>query len=117
MEESGVLKKERSQKQLQATQAKEHNMPKNTRIVGFDGPPCRRCGRPTEIREHERITEKELAKPSYYTRWYNCRNQNCRTTLIMPPEFKVWMWNENPGDGTEATRGGEQKRSDVSSNG
>lgn len=65
----------------------------NMKIVGLDGPPCPRCGCPTEIREHERITEKELAKPFYYSRWYICRNRDCTTTNIMPQEFKVW--NEN----------------------
>jgi len=62
---------------------------KNTKIVSLDGPPCPRCGGPTEIREHERITEKELAKQFYYSRWYNCPNQDCITTTIMPDEFKV----------------------------
>jgi hypothetical protein len=71
-------------------------MAKNMKIVGFDGPPCRRCGCPTEIREHERVTEKELGKPFYYRRWYNCRNRDCRTTLIMPDEFKVWNENAAP---------------------
>jgi hypothetical protein len=27
------------------------------------------------------------------SRWYNCRNQYCKTTLNTPDEFKVW--NEN----------------------
>jgi hypothetical protein len=35
-----------------------------------------------------------LARPFYYTRWYNCRNRDCTTRLIMPDEFKVW--NANP---------------------
>jgi hypothetical protein len=71
-------------------------MAKNTKIVSLNGPPCPRCGRATEIREHERITEKELARPFYYSRWYNCPNQNqdCKTTTIMPDEFKVWSENQ-----------------------
>jgi hypothetical protein len=68
-------------------------MSKNMKIGSFDGPPCPRCGCPTEIREHERITEKELAKPFYYSRWYYCQNRDCKTTTIMPDEFKVR--NEN----------------------
>jgi hypothetical protein len=63
---------------------------KNMKIVDLDGPPCPRCGCSTEIREHERITGKELARPFYYSRWYNCQNRNCKTKLIMPPEFRVW---------------------------
>jgi hypothetical protein len=62
---------------------------KNMRVVSFDGPPCRRCGCPTEVREHKEVTAKELARPFYYTRWFNCLNRRCRTTLIMPEEFKV----------------------------
>jgi hypothetical protein len=62
---------------------------KNMRVVGLDGPPCRRCGCPTEVREHKEVTAKELARPFYYARWFNCLNRRCRTTLIMPEEFKV----------------------------
>ena len=67
---------------------------KNTRVLGLVGPKCRRCGRPTEVREHEAITQKELCNTTYYSRWYCCVNQKCRTTLIMPEEFKVF--NELP---------------------
>jgi hypothetical protein len=69
-------------------------MAKNTKIVSLNGPPCPRCGCPTEIREHERITEKELARPFYYSRWYNCPNEDCQTKQIMPPAFRVWNENE-----------------------
>jgi hypothetical protein len=65
-------------------------MAKNTKIVSLNGPPCPRCGCPTEIREHERITEKELAKQFYYSRWHNCPNRKCKTTIIHAVEFKVW---------------------------
>jgi hypothetical protein len=65
-------------------------MAKNSKIVSLDGLPCPRCGRPTEIREHERVTEKELAQPFYYSRWYNCPNRSCKTKVITAPEFMVW---------------------------
>jgi len=65
-------------------------MNKNTKIIGHDGPSCRRCGEPTQIREHERVTPKELRRHFYYSRWYRCVNKNCRTTEIMPDEFRVW---------------------------
>jgi hypothetical protein len=65
-------------------------MARNMKIIGIDGPPCPRCGGSTEIRERKRITEKEMARPFYYTRWYNCRNRDCTTTQIMPDEFRVW---------------------------
>jgi hypothetical protein len=63
---------------------------KNMKIVSFDGPPCPRCGCPSEIREHERITDKELARPFYYRRWCNCRSETCQTNIIHADEFKVW---------------------------
>jgi hypothetical protein len=60
-------------------------------IVGSSGGcPCPRCGRATEIREHRYITAKELRKPYYYRRWYFCRNPNCRTSIIVLPEFRVF---------------------------
>jgi hypothetical protein len=62
----------------------------NVKIVGQDGPNCPRCERPTEIREHAFITTKMLQQPFYYSRWYNCTNKGCITTLIMPKEFMVW---------------------------
>jgi len=58
-------------------------------IVGGDGPPCPRCCKPTQIREHKHIGEKELSKPFYFSRWYYCENQQCKTNTIMPEEFKV----------------------------
>jgi hypothetical protein len=60
---------------------------------------CPRCNRHTQIREHSVITEKHLAQPFYYSRWYYCNNTKCRTNQIMPDEFKVMKqfqetWNE-----------------------
>jgi hypothetical protein len=69
---------------------------KNVKIVSLDGPSCPRCCGPTEIREHERITAKELAKHYYYRRWYNCPNDNCDTKIIHADEFKVWNKNKAP---------------------
>jgi hypothetical protein len=61
-----------------------------TVIVAGDGPPCPRCELPTQIREHNTITERELRKPFCYRRWYCCMNEICKTMLIMPEEFKVY---------------------------
>jgi hypothetical protein len=58
------------------------------------GPPCPRCQRPTEVREHKAITPKLLAQPFYYSRWFKCLSGSCRTTLIMPDEFKVFPTRE-----------------------
>jgi hypothetical protein len=51
---------------------------RNIRIVPGDGDPCPRCGRPTEIREHVSITERELGRPFYYSQRFNCTNKQCR---------------------------------------
>lgn len=58
-------------------------------VVAGDGDACPRCGRPTQIREHRLIGDKQLRQPFYYSRWFNCTNKRCRTTLVMPPRFKV----------------------------
>jgi hypothetical protein len=43
-----------------------------------------------EIRKHRFVTEKQLRQPFYYSQWYCCMNSKCRTTLVMPEEFKVY---------------------------
>jgi hypothetical protein len=58
-------------------------------VVDETGPPCPRCKQRTEVREHADIAERQRRGGSYFERWYCCRNPNCQTTLIMPPEFKV----------------------------
>jgi hypothetical protein len=60
-------------------------MAKKYVVVGHDGDPCPRCGRPTQIREHKSIEPRHLQQSFYYTRWFNCTASDCRTTLIMPP--------------------------------
>ena len=62
---------------------------RNMRIVPGDGDPCPRCGQPTQIREHKVIAERESARPFYYSRWFNCTNASCKTTLIMPSRYTV----------------------------
>src|SRR5947209_6650584 len=59
-------------------------------VVSNDGPPCPRCWRPMEVREHDQIQPKHLRQPYYYSRWYNCRHRDCKTTLCMSDEFKIW---------------------------
>jgi hypothetical protein len=59
-------------------------------IVPRAGPPCPRCGRATDIRSHLAVGVRELKKPFYYSQWYYCMNHKCRTTTIMPEEFKVF---------------------------
>jgi hypothetical protein len=59
-------------------------------VLGYDGDPCHRCGKLTQIREHIEIKQRHLKQPFYYSRWFCCVNPNCRTTLIMPERFKVF---------------------------
>jgi hypothetical protein len=58
-------------------------------IVEGDGDPCPRCGRFTQIREHDEITAKHLRQPYYFTRWFFCRNPQCLVTLHMAERYKV----------------------------
>jgi hypothetical protein len=58
--------------------------------LDYDGPPCPRCEVPMEVCEHASIGAKQKRKAYYYSRWFCCRNKQCRTTLVMPEEFKVW---------------------------
>ena len=73
--------------------------PRGRIIKSLDGPPCPGCGCATEVRKYERIGPKQLMRPLYYSRWYCCMNKHCRTTLIMPEEFKVRT--HNPPNGSE----------------
>ena len=58
-------------------------------VVPGRGDPCPRCGRATEIRQHRCISARELRRPFYYARWFYCRNQRCRTTVIVPDRYRV----------------------------
>jgi hypothetical protein len=68
-----------------------------TIMIPGDGDPCPRCGVPTQIREHDGIGDKQLRQPFYYTRWFCCMNQSCKTTQVMPERHKV-MNSLVPGD-------------------
>lgn len=65
-------------------------MTRKCKIVPGDGDPCPRCGKPTQIREHHAVTPKQLEQPYYYSRWFNCTNPECKTTLIMPDQYRVY---------------------------
>lgn len=69
--------------------------------IGANGIPCPRCGQPTEIKEHVEIGARQRRQPFYYSRWFNCANAECATTLIMRDEFRVF---NNPEEGATAAR-------------
>jgi hypothetical protein len=58
-------------------------------VIPGDGDRCPRCGVPMQIREYSDLTDKHLHHRYFYTRWFYCMNNNCRTTLVMPERYKV----------------------------
>lgn len=54
------------------------------------GPGCPRCGNPTVVRKHREVGERQLRQPFYYEKWFYCWNEECKTTLIMPDEHRVF---------------------------
>lgn len=66
---------------------------KHYEIVTPDGTTCPRCGTEAETRRHSSITEKQLSQPFYYRYWYNCTNRECKTTIFMLEDWKVWNKN------------------------
>ena len=63
---------------------------KTSKAVGKNGPPCPRCGRATQVRTHRSIGRKQLRQLYYYSRWFKCINNKCRTTLVVRREYIVW---------------------------
>ena len=47
-------------------------------VLNERGPGCPRCGRPMQVREHDRIREKQLRQPFYYSRWFRCMHKGCK---------------------------------------
>ncbi|MGA8158486.1 MAG: hypothetical protein WB822_20245 [Rhodoplanes sp.] len=85
-----ALRKRKKQRRKLEAKPEKPRVKGNVRILpGFAGPPCPRCRKPMQIREHVAITEKMLRQAAYYKRWYCCMNSKCRTTLVMPEEFRV----------------------------
>lgn len=64
-------------------------MSKKSTLISKEGIACPRCGTTTEVRGHIAVTDKQRRQPFYYSRWFNCPNAACPTTLIMRDEFKI----------------------------
>jgi hypothetical protein len=62
---------------------------KGYKIVPGAGDICPRCKQATEIREHIEVAAKHLRQAYYFSRWFNCVNKDCLTTLIVSERFKV----------------------------
>jgi hypothetical protein len=67
-------------------------------VIGNDGDPCPTCGRPTQIREHAAITEKQLMQQCYYSRWFVCTNPNCKMKRILPERYIIWNFRTSAWD-------------------
>jgi hypothetical protein len=61
----------------------------NRKRLDIPGAPCPRCFKTMTVFEHREMTDKLLRQSVYYSRWYRCDNPGCKTTLVMPPEFRV----------------------------
>ena len=59
------------------------------KVIPGNGDPCPRCCQPTQIREHDEITEKHLRQPFYFRRWFHCTNPQCRVQMVCAERFKV----------------------------
>lgn len=68
---------------------------KTYRSLGVSDTPCPRCGELAEAREHLEIKDKQLKQPFYFTKWFNCTNNTCQTTIFMKDEFKVFNPNSD----------------------
>jgi hypothetical protein len=58
-------------------------------IENIENKTCPTCKLKVEAREHAEITNTQLNKPFYFSKWYYCSNSDCRTKLVMDDQFKV----------------------------
>lgn len=66
-----------------------NNRPESTSVVAStDGPPCRRCDTPMLMMKHGPDWIKPTDK-GHYAFWWLCKNDGCKTTLVMPKEGYV----------------------------
>jgi len=57
-------------------------------VIDENGPPCARCGRPLQVREHDRIGPQQTSRRFYYFRWFYCINQACHTSTVHLKKFR-----------------------------
>jgi hypothetical protein len=62
---------------------------KSDRVKDGEGDPCPRCGGVTQAWKHS-DDWVPAPKKSYYSRWHECFNAKCVTTLIMPKQYRVF---------------------------
>lgn len=72
------------------TGTKRATPPKGTIVIAnAETENCKRCGHPMQVRMHERITDRELKKSYYFTRWFYCTTPGCDADIIHQERFKV----------------------------
>lgn len=76
-------------------------------VVPGEGDSCPRCGRSTQIREHDEIREKHLRQPYYFSRWFYCCNPACVVTLHMAERYKVVNQAQRKKEAAEASEKGQ----------
>jgi len=69
---------------------RHHKRWQRQHTVSLNGDPCPRCHQPTEVHQHNRIKQKHLNQPYYYSRWFVCVNPKCRTEKIMLERYRVY---------------------------
>jgi hypothetical protein len=42
------------------------------------------------IFQHREISARQRRSPFYYEKWYRCLSDSCRTTVVLPDQFRVW---------------------------
>ena len=78
-------------KQERIETQRRQRLERKNRVESNNGPNCPRCNKPMMTYRHKQITEKELAKKYYYSEWYRCWNDKCRTDVVTLDEFKVYV--------------------------
>ena len=54
------------------------------------------------------MREKHYTQPYYFKQWYNCINRDCKTTIFMREEDKVWNHNKAANQLKDAQEYNEQ---------
>jgi hypothetical protein len=62
---------------------------RNYRVLDSEiGPPCKRCGRPLEVRVQSDIDDARKHH-FYWSKWFYCTNESCSQKRVLPKEFRV----------------------------
>jgi hypothetical protein len=82
-------KKEPKKKHFKHFPKKKFKRNKTRTVMIGHGKPCEGCGKPTMLKKHAEITQKQLDQAFYYKQWRVCVNRKCKKTAIMDDEDRV----------------------------